>query len=87
VISEGVFSLIWGAALVAILYRAAQAANRGLFHTALVFGVIHVYTQLFESFGDKPGIWALAGLMLIPVAWGMKRADTLLRSRAARPVG
>jgi hypothetical protein len=82
VISEGVFSLLWGAALVAVLYRAAQAANRGLFHTALTFGVIHVYTQLFESFGDKPGVWALAGLMLIPVAWGMKRADTLLRTRA-----
>ncbi len=81
-IPEGVFSIVWAAALVAIALRAAHRNNRGLFNTAVVFGVIHAYTQMFESFGDKPLAYVIGGLVLIPVAWGMWRFDQLLRERA-----
>lgn len=82
VIPDRVFAIGWAAALVAILLWASHRNNRGLFNTALVFGVIHAYTQVFESFGDEPLAYVIGGFGLIPVAWGMWRIDGVLKDRA-----
>lgn len=68
-ISEGVYSILWGGALIVILIWAARSSRRGLFNGALTFAGIHAYTQLFESFGDEPLAYVIGGLALIPVAW------------------
>ncbi|SDD68624.1 hypothetical protein [Ruegeria marina] len=81
-ISEDVYSILWAVALLALLFRASHRGNRGLFNTSLVFGVIHAYTQMFESFGDEPLAYVIGGLALIPIAWGMWRFDRRLKERA-----
>ncbi|MEL7116686.1 MAG: hypothetical protein AAGP08_14075, partial [Pseudomonadota bacterium] len=71
VITEGAYSIGWAILLVALILWAARAHHRGLFNTALTFGFIHAYTQLFESFGDEPLAYVIGGLAAIPLAWGM----------------
>lgn len=87
VIPEGAFSILWAIALIAIALWAAHRNMRGLFNTALVFGVIHAYTQLFESFGDEPLAYVIGGFVLIPVAWGMWQMDQALQKRSANSAG
>ncbi len=70
-ISEHVFSAVWLILLAAAAFWAAHKHQRGLFNAAMTFGGIHVYTQVFETMGDEPMVWALAGLSAIPAAWGM----------------
>lgn len=74
-IPAGVFALIWAAALAAVAIRAAQSHQRGLFNAAMTFAAIHAYTQMFESFGDHPQVWALGGLAAIPLAWGVRQLN------------
>ncbi|MFN3292315.1 MAG: hypothetical protein ACK4S2_09160 [Gemmobacter sp.] len=74
-IPAGIFALIWAAALAAVAIRAAQTHQRGLFNAAMTFAAIHAYTQLFETFGDHPQVWALGGLAAIPLAWGMRQLN------------
>ena len=80
-ISENVFSLVWAALLAAGAFWAAHANRRGLFNAAITFGAIHGYTQVFETMGDEPMAWALGGLALIPLAWGMWRLNRYLSER------
>jgi hypothetical protein len=87
IIPEGAFAIAWAVVLVAMALWSAHRNNRGLFNTSLVFAVLHAYTQLFESFGDRPLAYVIAGLVLIPVAWGMWRFDAILRERAAEEPG
>jgi hypothetical protein len=68
-ISEDLYSILWAAGLIAMVFWAAHRHRRGLFNAALTFGAIHAYTQLFESFGDEPLAWAIGGLAAIPAAW------------------
>ncbi|WP_424932226.1 hypothetical protein [Amaricoccus macauensis] len=82
VIPEHVFTIAWAIVLVGMAMWSAHRNNRGLFNTSIVFGVIHVYTQLYETFGDEPLAYVIGGLALIPVAWGMWRFDAALRERA-----
>ena len=86
-IPEGAFSILWAIALVAVALWAAHRNMRGLFNTALVFGVIHAYTQLFESFGDEPLAYVIGGFILIPVAWGMWQMDQALQKRSENSTG
>lgn len=79
VIPDEVFAILWAAALIALALWAANKGNRGLFNTALVFGVIHAYTQMFESFADEPLAYVIGGLVLIPIAWGMWKMDQRLK--------
>lgn len=74
-ISADTYSIVWAIALVALVFVAAHRNNRALFNTALTFGGIHAYTQLFESFADEPLAWVIGGLGAIPLAWGLWRAN------------
>ena len=74
-ISEHVFSVVWAILLLAGAWFAAKGANRGLFNAAVTFGAIHAYTQTFETFSDEPIVYAIGGLALIPLAWGMWRLN------------
>ncbi len=82
VIPDTAFVILWAVALVATALWAAHRNNRGVFNTALVFGCIHAYTQLFESFGHEPFAYVIGGLAAIPVAWGMWRFDRFLKERS-----
>ena len=74
-VSADMYSIVWAIALVALVFVAAHRNNRALFNTALTFGGIHAYTQLFESFADEPLAWVIGGLAAIPLAWGLWRAN------------
>ena len=80
-ISEHVFTAVWAVLLAAGAFWAAQANRRGLFNAAMTFGGIHAYTQVFESLGDEPLVWALGGLAAIPLAWGMWRLNQHMAAR------
>ena len=77
-ISEHVFSVVFAVVLIAAAWWSAMGARRGLFNTAVTFLGIHAYTQMFETFSDEPMAWALGGLALIPLAWGMWRLNDRL---------
>ena len=81
VISEGFYSILWAVVLAAMIAWSAMRANRGLFNTAMTFGAIHAYTQVFESFGDEPLAYVIGGLAAIPLAWGMWRLNGWLVTR------
>jgi hypothetical protein len=85
-ISAEVYAIGWGMLLVALIFWGAWAHQRGLFNTALTFGLLHTYTQLFESFGDEPLAYVLGGLAAVPLAWGMWRLNRRLSDRRA-PTG
>lgn len=74
-ISAGTYSIVWAIALVVLVVVAAHRNNRALFNTALTFGGIHAYTQMFENFADEPLAWVIGGLAAIPLAWGLWRAN------------
>lgn len=80
-ISEDVFTVVWAVLLAGGAWWAAHANRRGLFNAAMTFGGIHAYTQVFESLGDEPAVWALGGLALIPLAWGLWRLNKVLSER------
>ena len=83
IISEGLYAILWAIALAAMVIWAAFKNQRGLFNTTLTFAGIHGYTQMFESFGDEPLAYVIAGLSAIPLAWGMWRLNHWLTTRAA----
>ena len=70
-ISDDVYAVLWGVVLVILILWSAHRNNRGLFNTALTFGAIHAYTQLFENFGDQPLAWVIGGFAAIPLAWAV----------------
>ncbi|MEK6216243.1 MAG: hypothetical protein N2B03_03380, partial [Boseongicola sp.] len=74
-ISEHVFSIVWAILLLVGAWFAATNTHRGLFNAAVTFGAIHAYTQTFETFSNEPVVYALGGLALIPLAWGMWRLN------------
>jgi hypothetical protein len=81
-ISEHVYSIVWAIALALTAGFAAHKSLRGLFNTAITFGVIHAYTQAFESFVEEPLAYAIGGLIAIPIAWGIWRLNVWLTLRA-----
>ena len=70
-ISEGVYAVLWAAALAAMAIWSAATHRRALFNAALTFGTIHAYTQLFESFSGQPFACMIGGFGAIPLAWGV----------------
>ncbi|MDJ0741603.1 MAG: hypothetical protein QNJ91_17985 [Gammaproteobacteria bacterium] len=84
-ISEHVFTVVWAILLAGAAFWAAHANRRGLFNAAMTFGAIHGYTQVFETMGDEPMAWALAGLAAVPLAWGMWRLNEFLGARDPAP--
>ncbi len=83
VIGAFVYSILWAAALVAVIFWAAHRHQRGLLNAGLTFGAIHAYTQFFESFADQPMAYAIGGLAAIPVAWGMWRLNRWMTEQEA----
>lgn len=83
VISEQIYAVLWALALIAVAAFAAHRNLRGLFNTAVTFGAIHAYTQMFESFATEPLAYVIAGLSAIPLAWGMWRLNAWLTLRTA----
>ena len=79
-ISEHVFSIVWAVLLAGAAFWAAMGNKRGLFNTAITFGGIHAYTQMFESFGDEPLAYVIGGLAAIPLAWGLWRLNDRFRT-------
>ena len=75
VIPEGVYAVIWAILLAAVAIWTATRNKRGLFNTAVTFGAIHAYTQVFESFGTAPLAYVVSGLSAIPLVWGMWRLN------------
>lgn len=82
-ISEGVYSVLWGAVLAAMIYWAAQGHQRGLFNAGMTFAAIHAYTQMFESFADEPLAYVIGGLAAIPLAWGLWRLNLWMAAKQA----
>lgn len=80
-LSANLYSVLWAAALVALILWAANRAQRGLFNTALTFAGIHAYTQVFETYSEEPLAYVIGGLAAIPLAWGMWRLDHWIVSR------
>jgi len=80
-ISEHAFSAVWLILLAVAAFWAAHRNHRGLFNAAMTFAGIHIYTQTFETMGDEPLVWAIAGLSAIPAAWGMWRLNRYLTTR------
>ena len=80
-ISEHVYTVVWACLLIAAALWSAHTARRGLFNTAMTFGAIHAYTQLFETFSDEPLAYALGGLAAIPLAWGVWRLNQRIGGR------
>jgi hypothetical protein len=79
VIADWVYAIVYTVFLVAGVAFAAHRGNRGLFNAMLVFGAIHGYTQVFESFYDEPLAYVIGGLVAIPLAWGMWRLGARMR--------
>ncbi|WP_341368135.1 hypothetical protein [Yoonia sp. BS5-3] len=74
-ISEHVYAVIWAVLLAALAIWSAMTNRRGLFNTAMTFGGIHAYTQMFESFYDQPLAYVIGGLAAIPLAFGLWRLN------------
>ena len=74
-ISEQVFSVLWAVLLAALVIWSAMTNRRGIFNTAMTFGGIHAYTQMFESFYDEPLAYVIGGLAAIPLAFGLWRLN------------
>ncbi|MGI9390410.1 MAG: hypothetical protein ACR2O1_10170 [Boseongicola sp.] len=74
-ISEHAFSIVWAILLFVGAWFAAVSEKRGLFNTVVTFGAIHAYTQIYETFSDEPMFYALGGLAVIPLAWGIWRLN------------
>ena len=81
-IREHVYSLVWAALLAGAAVWAAMTARRGLFNTAMTFAGIHAYTQAFETFGAEPLVFAIGGLLAIPLAWGLWRLNDRFKPTA-----
>jgi len=81
VLSDSAYALAWAVVLAAVIWVAAARANRGIFNTAVTFAGLHAYTQLFESFGDRPLAYVVGGLAAIPLAWGMWRLNGWITAR------
>ncbi|MEO1568966.1 MAG: hypothetical protein AAFR94_07050 [Pseudomonadota bacterium] len=65
-IPEGVFTLGWAAALIAVIMNTARGSFLSI--TAIVFLAIHGYTQYFELLGAEPATLIVAGLSAIGLA-------------------
>lgn len=84
-IPEEMFIVTWTVVLVATAFWAGRRSQRGVFNTAIVFGAIHLATQVLEDRWDEPAAWALIGLALIPLAWSMWRVNQVLEQRTPTP--
>jgi hypothetical protein len=84
-IPEGIYSLLWAAALVVLIIWAAQSNRRGLFNAGLTFAGIHGYTQVLENSDGEPMVFALCGFAAIPLAWGAWQLNKWLAARTALP--
>lgn len=74
-VSPDLYSVLWAAALVALIFWAAHKSQRGLFNASVTFAGIHAYTQFFESYHEEPLAYVIGGIAAIPLAWGMWRLD------------
>ncbi len=85
-ISAEVYSVVWLVLLLALIAFSAIKVQRGLLNASLTFLGIHLYTQMFESYGEQPLAWALGGVAAIPAAWGLLQVNRWIKSRQAVPI-
>ncbi len=83
-LSEKIYSVVWGAALLLLIFWAANNAQRGIFNAAITFGGIHAYTQLFLSFWEAPLAYVISGFATVPLAWAMWRLNHWMVERSYR---
>lgn len=84
-IPDDAFILTWFLALVASAVWAARRNLRGVFNTSVVFGAFHVAAQLLERNQYDAAVWASIGLAVIPVAWGMWKANLIMSAKDPAP--
>jgi hypothetical protein len=72
-IPDYVFVIGWALALIGVGGWAARVNRRFVVNTAATFGAIHFYTQWFERLGAEPLTIALAGVLVVAVAFGLWR--------------
>lgn len=78
VITDKMAALLWAIFLTICIAFSALRNRRGLLNASLTFAAIHGYTQAFENFGAHPLIFALGGIIAIPLAWGLYRLNRRL---------
>ncbi len=84
-IPEEVFAPLWAIVLAVAAFWGARTNRRGVLNAAMTFGGIHAFGQVFDHFSDEPLAWAIAGLIAIPVAWGMWKLNGVLSERGPAP--
>ncbi len=82
-ISADMYAIIWAVFLACMAIYAALNTKRGLLNVTLTFGAIHAYTQAFENFGAEPLVFAVGGLLAIPLAWGLLQLNNRLKANEA----
>lgn len=68
-IPDYVFALAWAAFSLTLALRAARGGYVSI--SALIFLIIHGYTQYFETFGAEPESLLFAGIILVALAVGL----------------
>lgn len=82
IISDWVFAVLWGIALIATAVWAWKRNRRWVLNTVAVFGGIHFYTQWFEYLGATPGTVLIAGLLALGFAVGLRGLNVKLKESA-----
>lgn len=82
-IPDYVFAVGWAIGLIGVGAWAARANRRFVVNTAATFGAIHFYTQWFDRLGADPITVALAGVLVITIAFGLWRYNIAAHRVAA----
>jgi len=79
IIPDYAFVIAWAVALVGVGVWATRANRRFVVNMVATFAAIHFYTQWFERLGAEPISITLAGVLMVAVAVGLWRYNTLPR--------
>jgi hypothetical protein len=83
VIPDGVFSIGWALALIAVGAWAVKVNRRWTVNVVAVFGAIHFYTQWFERLDVSPLSVLLGGLIMLGFALALWRFNQHARAATA----
>ena len=79
IISDTVFAILWGIALITTAIWSWKRNRRWVLNTVATFGGIHFYTQWFEHLGTSPGTLLVAGLLALGFAAGLSRLNRKMK--------
>ena len=83
IIPAAVFAWAWTAALLLFLWIGLGSRRRFISNTALTFAGVHFYTRVFETFGARPWVIVISGVLLVLLAFAFVRFDGWQRARRA----